>query len=175
MNRARVTLAMVTALLAALAGCAGDTATRPLASGQADPLVVSHEGVADIRFGDSRAELADEHGLTQGTGDCAPVLPDHPNVSPVFDQGQLVLLWADPPLHTPEGIAVGTDLATVRATHPEAESLSAPQETYRFDGLLATEHDRAYLFLHDHSQVQKVIIGFAEHARLLFEEGFGTC
>jgi len=71
---------------------------------------------------------------------------------------------------------VGDPVAQARATHPEAEELTAPAGSFRFDGLIATVGgDRAYLFLHDHDTVQKVVVGFAEHARRLFHDGFGTC
>jgi hypothetical protein len=137
--------------------------------------VVSHQGLAGIRFGDSRAGLERDHGLTQAPGDCGPGLPSSPWVSPVFEDDRLVLLWAEPPVRTPEGITVGTPVGTARAAHPGAEKLAAPPGSHRFDGLLAAAGDRAYLFLHDGVTVQKLIVGYEEHCRRLFHEGFGVC
>jgi hypothetical protein len=159
---------------AGLAGCTGTADPAPAAATES-PEVVSYQGLAGIRFGDSRTELAGEHGMVQASGDCAPQLPSYAGASPVFDDDRLVLLWADPPLHTPEGGAVGSPVATVNATYPEAEPLTAPLGSFQFDGLLVTSGDRAYLFLHDGTTVQKLIVGYEEHARLLFNEGFGTC
>lgn len=179
MKRIYVALVVIAATIG-LSGCTGATPSEPARAAQSAPSptqgeVVSYEGLADIRFGDARAELAHRHGMTQGPGDCAPRLPDRPDASPVFDDGELVLLWADPPLHTPEGVMVGDPVAEVHSAYPDAEALTAPSGTYQHDGLLATQQDRAYLFLHDGEQVQKVVAGYAEHARLLFHEGFGTC
>jgi hypothetical protein len=53
--------------------------------------------------------------------------------------------------------------------------LTAPPGTYRFDGLLARQGDRAYLFLHDGRTVRKTVAGYADYAQRLFDEGFGTC
>ena len=140
-----------------------------------DSDVVTAQGLADVQVGDTRAELARDHDMAQGPGDCAPRLPDHPAVSPVFDDDLLVLLWAEPPLHTPEGITVGTPVTTLQEIHPDAERMTAEPGTYRFDGVLAPAGAQAYLFLHDGRAVQKVIVGSTEHARLLFDVGFGTC
>lgn len=180
MSRA-VVVVMVMVAAVGLAGC-GDRADpagpAPESSAEAtgDPGVVSDLGLAGIRFGDTRADLARDHDLQEpGPGECAPTLPEHPQASPVFHAGRLVLLWVDPPLHTPAGIMVGSPVPAARAAYPGAEELAAPPESYRFDGLLAPVGDRAYLFLHDGERVQKVIVGYQEYARALFEEGFGTC
>jgi hypothetical protein len=174
MNRAiAVILAMSLAALGLGAATAVAQTTSPVQV--VDPDVVTPQGLARIEIGDARADLQRDHGLAQRPGDCAPRLPDHPSASPVFDDDRLVLLWADPPLRTPDGIAVGTPVTEVRSTHPDAEPLTAPPGSYRFDGLLAVNGDRAYLFLHDGDTVQKLVVGSAEHARALFHEGFGTC
>lgn len=160
---------------AGLVGCTGTRDPVPTATAAGDRQVVSHEGLAGIRFGATRADLARDHGLIDAPDDCAPQLPSYPGASPVFDGDRLVLLWADPPLRTPEGIAVGSPVGAVNDAHPDAEPLTAPPESFRFDGLLVTSGDRALLFLHDGTTVQKLIVGYDEHARRLFHEGFGTC
>src|SRR5690606_19074100 len=149
------------AAVAAVAGLwmAGCTEAAPPATPDQTPrpVVVDHQGYGTIRFGDTRAELERDHGLTQGTGDCAPRLPDHPELSPVLDRNdRLVLVCVNPPLQTPEGIGVGTPVDAVRRAHPDAEELAAPPGTQRFDGLLVTVDDRAYLYLHDGTEVRKV-------------------
>jgi hypothetical protein len=157
------------------AGCGEPGDPTPMAASVPDRHVVSHRGLAGIEFGDSRAELERDHGLVRASGDCGPRLPSYPDASPIFEDDRLVLLWADPPLRTPEGIAVGDLVSTVHDTHLRAEPLTAPPERFRFDGLLVTSGDRAYLFLHDGATVQKLIVGYEDHVRRLFHEGFGTC
>lgn len=116
----------------------------------------------------------------QDPGDCAPRLPEHPALSPVFEGDRLVLLWVDPPLRTPAGLMVGSPVAAVRAAHPEAEELPAPAVPYQFPGLIVPVAGpggagHAYLFLHDQQTVQKLIIGYEQHARRLYHERFGVC
>lgn len=176
MLRRRFTAAVLTALLlTTAAGCAASApAATPTAPPTSDP-VVDLQGFADIRFGDQRDRLEQEHALTQQPGACAPTLPGHPELSPVFADDRLVLLWVNPPGRTPEGVGVGSPVDAVQQHYPDGQELTAPADSGRFDGLLVTVNDRAYLFLHDGATVQKLIIGYADYARLLFEEGFGTC
>jgi hypothetical protein len=174
MKRTFIAVMASAAVALALTGCATDVEIKPLA-GVADPDVVARDGTTEVRIGDTRADLEHEYGMTQGPGDCAPRLPEQPALSPVFRGDELVLLWADPPLRTPEGISVGSPVSTLDQTYPDGIELVAPAQEQRFDGLLVTGGDHAYLFLHDQSTVQKVIVGSAEHATLLFHEGFGTC
>lgn len=171
----RLPMIVPTLLLAGLAGCTGTASPVPHAQPTGDPRVVSHQGLAEIRFGDTREALEREHGLVQRPGDCAPRLPEQPALSPVFDGDRLVLLWVDPPLHTPAGLAVGSPVEAVRAAHPDAEDLPTPADPFQFQALIVTVDDRAYLFLHDREQVQKLIIGYEHHARLVHQEQFGVC
>src|SRR6185436_18478234 len=96
-----------------------------------------------------------------------PQLVDVPKVSPIFVDDRLVVLWAEPPMHTPEGLGVGSPVDRVRAAYPGG--------TYRFDGLLVTRGDRAYLFLHDTATVRKLIVGYVQYAKLLFDQGYSAC
>jgi len=182
----RIVVVMVTTLLAlvGLAGCrasteVGTTATPVVTSTPSQPAdwrVVTYDGLGEIEFGAARADLVSEHGLFEEVGDCAPQFPDYPTVSPVFDQeDRLVLLWADPPMHTAEQIGVGSLVTEVREAYPQARELPAPPGTYRFDGLLVPEGDRAYLFLHDGHEVHKLIVGYTDYVELLFHSDFGTC
>jgi hypothetical protein len=172
----RTLMVVVASAIAALALAGGARAVGSAPAPQpVGPGPVTPQGVGDLRVGDTRTDLARDHGLTQRPGDCAPRLPDHPAVSPVFDRDRLVLLWADAPLRTPDGVGVGTPVAALSATYPAGEQLPAPDE-FRFDGLLVPgSGGNAYLFLHDGTTVQKVIAGSAEHARLLFHHDVGTC
>ena len=86
-----------------------------------------------------------------------------------------MLLWVSRPVATPEGVTDGTPVAQVRARYPRAVRLTAPEGTYRFDGLLARRGDRAYLFLHYGRVVRQTIAGYASWARRLFDEGHGPC
>lgn len=172
--------ALITPLLVlgVIAGCTRSAQPRPPATNPASGPnnVVRLDGVAGVEFGDSATELI-RRGLLLAAepGSCRPRLTSLPSVSPVFADDRLVLLWIDPPMHTPEGVTVGTPVATARAAYPAARELAAPPDTYRFDGLLAASGDRAYLFLHDGKTVRKTVVGFAEYAQRLFDDGFGTC
>ena len=85
-----------------------------------------------------------------------------------------MLLWLDDPMSTPEGITVGTPVAESRPATRRPPAARATR-TYRFDGLLARDGDRAYLFLHDGMAVRKIIAGYADWARRLFDEGHSPC
>lgn len=140
-----------------------------------DAPVVSATGLADIQVGDTRTALAQQHGLRQGPAGCAPQLPEYPSISPVFEEDELVLLWAHSPAHTAQGLTVGSPVDDVHAAHPNAAALPAPEGSHRFDGLLAEAGDRAYLFLHDGDEVRKVIVGSETHLHRLLQDDFGTC
>ena len=148
-----------------IAGSAGTTGSE----------VVDYEGIREIRFGDTEQELTARGLLIKDVPECGPRMKQPTGASPVFVDGRLALVWADPPLRTPEGIGVGTSLTEMRSAYPQAAALTAPAGSYRFDGLLAVRGDRAYLFLHDSQRVQKLIVGFVRHVRTLFERGFAGC
>lgn len=139
------------------------------------PDVVHLDGLGGIEFGDTEQELARRGLLTTSIASCGPSLAGMTTVGPIFADDRLVLLWADPSMHTPEGVTSGTSVRQVQATYPALTSLNAPQGTYRFDGLLVSEGDRSYLFLHDGQIVRKTVAGYTDYARKLFDEGFGTC
>jgi hypothetical protein len=184
----RLSLIMVLLATSLVAGCSAtsDAPSRPIDTpsvadrpqadrGRYGPDVVHLAGLRDIEFGESQRKLTREGTLLPQTAPCGARLAGVATAGPVFDEDRLVLLWADSPMQTPEGIMVGTAVEKVRQTYPQATRLTAPQGTYRFDGLLATEGDRAYLFLHDGQTVRKTVVGYADYARKLFDEGFGTC
>jgi hypothetical protein len=176
LRRLPLTLALV-ATTALITGCTTDPDT-PTRSGTPStaPDVVNLHGLRGIEFGDSERELLQRGVLRKlDFPTCGREFTDLATASPVFHQDKLVLLWIDPPVRTPEGITLGTAVDRVRESYPDATQLTAPPNTYRFDGLLAGEGDRAYLFLHDGATVQKIIVGYADYARKLFDEGFGTC
>ncbi|WP_187413294.1 MULTISPECIES: hypothetical protein [unclassified Micromonospora] len=148
-----------------------DVSARPVGAAE----VVGLDGLHDAEFGVTEQELTRRGVLRTDVAACGPTLAGHESVSPIFVDDRLVLLWFDDPMSTPEGITVGTPISEVRARYPAAVDLTAPQGTHRFDGLLARDGDRAYLFLHDRSTVRKIIAGYADWARRLFDEGYGPC
>jgi hypothetical protein len=148
-----------------------DVPARPVG----DAEVVGLDGLSDIEFGATEEELT-RRGVLRSDGDaCGPTLAGHGAVSPVFLDDRLVLLWLGDPMSTPEGITAGTPVSEVRDSYPSATPLRAPRGTHRFDGLLARNGDRAYLFLHDGTTVRKIIAGYADWARRLFDEGYDPC
>jgi hypothetical protein len=137
--------------------------------------VVSLDGLDNAEFGATEEELTRRGVLRTDVAACGPTLAGHASVSPVFVEDRLVLLWLDQPTSTPEGISAGTPVDKVRDAYPAAVELAAPRGAYRFDGLLARDGDRAYLFLHDRATVRQVVAGYADWARRFFAEGYGPC
>ncbi|GAB3149702.1 hypothetical protein GCM10027290_36340 [Micromonospora sonneratiae] len=168
----RKLLSIVGLLAATSASVSGPTNTATTAYG---PDVVHLDGLRNIEFGDTEQELAQRGLLTPSVASCGPSLAGMATVGPVFAGDRLVLLWADPSMRTPEGVTSGTSVSEVQAAYPASTPLTAPRGTYRFDGLLVSEGDRSYLFLHDGQTVRKTVAGYTDYARRLFDEGFGTC
>ncbi len=147
------------------------TATRP-----ADPDVIDFVGLRDILIGASMRELTASGVVATANPGCGPSFTALPYASPVFDGDELVLIWAYPPLRTPEGVMVGTSVDEARRAYPAAVELSRPAGSTQYPGLLvAGGDDRAYLLLYDAGEVQKLVVGMERYARLLFDAGFGTC
>ncbi|TCB98880.1 hypothetical protein E0H26_05520 [Micromonospora zingiberis] len=164
-------------LVAASASGSGPMSPESIAVPEpvASVTVVDLDGLADVDFGDTEAELTRRGILRTDVDACGPTLAGHDMVSPIFIEERLVLLWAGDPARTPEGITAGTPIAEVQASYPSVRELHAPQGTHRFDGLLARDGDRGYLFLHDGHTVHKIIAGYASWAQRLFVEGHGPC
>ena len=137
--------------------------------------VVDLNGLRDVEFGDTEDELTRRGILRSDVDACGPSLAGHDTTSPIFVDDRLVLLWLGEATRTPQGITAGMPVEEVRARYPSVRELDAPQGTHRFDGLLARRGDRAYLFLHDGRTVRKIIVGYAEWAQRLFEEGHSPC
>ncbi|MET8909423.1 hypothetical protein [Micromonospora sp. NPDC004551] len=148
-----------------------DIPARPVGAAE----VVSLDGLGNAEFGATEEDLTRRGVLRTDEDACGPTLAGHGSVSPIFVDDRLVLLWLDDPMSTPEGITVGTPVEAVHDAYPSVVGLHAPQEMQRFDGLLARSGDRAYLFLHDGTTVRKIIAGYADWARRLFDEGYGPC
>ncbi|MFI6134116.1 hypothetical protein [Micromonospora sp. NPDC051141] len=148
-----------------------DVPARPVGAAE----VVSLNGLRNAGFGDTEEDLTRRGLLRTDEEACGPTLAGHGEVSPIFVDDRLVLLWLDDPMTTPEGISAGTPVAEVRAAYPGAAALPAPPGSHRFAGLLARHGDRAYLFLHDGLTVREIIAGYADWARRLFDEGYGPC
>jgi len=195
-------VAVVAGLVAVLtaAGCAGDTGPsggQPSGGGQAsgsgqpsgrglptsapatrtaDMNVIDFAGVRGIAFGASLRELGAAGTVVTDTQACGPAFTAIETASPVFDADRLVLIWADPPLRTPEGVMVGTSVEEAKRAYPSAIELTPAAGSTTYPGLLVTGGgDRAYLLLYAEGQVQKLIVGLERYARLLFDTGFGTC
>lgn len=160
----RQTFILVAVTLAtALVGECGQAADRrPDAAAATDNADVVHlDGVRDIRLGQSARDLIRRGALETEEQGCGLRFASLSTANPVFDEDRLVLLWINPPLRTPEGVTVGTPVDKVRTRYPQREELDAPADTYRFDGMLVTRDDRAYLFLHDGATVKKTIVGYS--------------
>lgn len=149
------------------------TATNASQPTRAD--VVDFDGVRDVRLGQSDTDLAQQGALARPVDACGPVLTDVRAVSPVFANGELVLMWVNPPLNTPEGVGVGTSISTAKAAYPQATPMTAPAGSYQFDGLMVTSGDRAYLFMHDGHTVRKAVVGYTDDVTRLFVHGIGNC
>lgn len=159
-------------------GNGAGTRTSPPGSAPAasyGPQIVHYAGVREIRFGDLKADLTAKGRLSPQVEGCSHIVTGAPELGPVFDGERLVLLWVSPPYRTPEGVTVGTSIADVRQAYPTAARLDPPKGSEVFPGLLATQGDHGYLFLHDDATVQKLIVGFTEYLQRLYQHGFGQC
>jgi len=151
-------------------------ASTPAAAPTVDSNVIDFAGLRGIQFGASMGELEASGAVSTSEPACGPTFPDIKTASPVFDGDRLVLIWAHPPLRTPEGVTVGTSVAEAKRAYPSALALTPPAGSPVFPALLVTGGgDRAYLLLYDQGEVQKIIVGYERHIRLLFETGFGVC
>lgn len=176
--RSFITLAAIATLTACgpapqaqQAQLAPNTATAAVTYG---PDVVHPQGVRDVRFGNTRADLDDR--LIKTVAQCNAHVTDLPQGSLVFaPDDRLVLLWFDAPLRTAEGISTASTLDAAREAYPQAKELKAPEGSYRFDGLLIADGDRGFLFLHDGKTVRKAVAGYEQYLDRLFNTGFGAC
>jgi hypothetical protein len=134
--------------------------------------VVTFDGLGDVHFGDSAGALAASHGFKDDPSACTRTLSDLPGVDPVVADGKLVLMWVNAPVHTPEGITVGSSVSAVRSAYAGEQDLSSD---HAYPGIMVQKDDRAYLFLHDGQTVKKEIAGYADYVRRLYTEGFGAC
>jgi hypothetical protein len=171
-------LAAVLALAAlGLSGCTAATGSPSSSATGATPAnVIDFAGLPGIAIGASLSELTKAGAITTKGPGCAPSFASLPNASPIFDADRLVLIWAYPPLHTPENVSVGSSIETARKAYPSAVELSAPAGSHRYPGLLVTgPDDLTYLMLYDNGQVQKLVVGMQKYARMLVDTGFGAC
>jgi hypothetical protein len=153
---------------------AGAMFVRHRHAGSGGTEVVNYSGVGDIKFGQTSVELTAKHGLASDPNGCVPRFGDAAHVDPVFVDDKLVLLWLEPPAHTPEGVRVGSPVTAVRKAYPKATDL-APPGPYRYAGIMATSGDKAYLFLYDGGVVRKEIVGYQSYAQELFTSGPNPC
>ena len=148
----------------------GDTAPARNPAG-----VVSFTGIEDVQFGTSSRELARDHGMVRRPEDCGPTLPRLSLVTPVLVNDKLALLWVSPPVHTPEGITVGSPVSQVRSAYPQATEVSPPS-LGQYPALLVSQDDRAYLFLYSQDQVvRKLLVGYRDAVEQLYRSGADTC
>ena len=164
----------------ALPGCGPETG-RPAAAPPTTPQatganVIDFHGLPGIAIGASLGELTTSGAITTTGPGCGPAFVAVQDASPAFDADKLVLIWAYPPLHTPEHVGVGSSIEDVRAAYPSSVNLSAPDGSRLYPGLLvAGPDDLAYLMLYDGGEVQKLIVGQQKYARMLLDTGFGSC
>jgi hypothetical protein len=180
-----LSLALLMGLLHFVSGCTDESsrATPPTApatqAASRDPDVIDFGGLRDIRFGASLRQLTAAGVVAADDGAaCGPRFTEIQEASPVFKGDELVLIWANPPLRTPEGIMVGSSLDEARQAYPSAISLTPPDGSTTFPGLLITGgDDQAYLLLYDpdRERVEKLIVGYERYAGQLFFNGFGSC
>ena len=134
--------------------------------------VVTFDGIDDVHFGDSVGALATSHGFKDDPAACTRTFSDLQGVDPVVAEDKLVLMWVNAPVHTPEGIAVGSSVSAVRAAYEGEQDMSSD---HAYPGIMVQKDDKAFLFLHDGQTVKKEIAGYADYVRRLYTEGFGAC
>jgi len=169
-------LAMIIVTVTILGACAEPAGVRPQGSEPpvTDPAVVNFVGTNGVHWGETMAELSAEGMMAPSPDGCGPRFVGIDGASPVFDNNRLVLIWANPPLHTPENVMVGSPMSAVRVAYPRAVAL--PSAPGLFAALLvANGLGQAYLILHDDAIVQKLIVGLETAARRLYASRLDTC
>jgi hypothetical protein len=172
------TALLLAAMTGLLAGCTTQAAPPPgpVPTGSSPENVIDFVGLPQLTIGSPLSELTAAGLVATAGAACGPNFPSQTAASPVFADGALVLIWAYPPLHTPEDVMVGTPVDRARNVYPGAEELTPPAGSHQYRGLLVLgPDDLVYLLLHDGSQVQKLIVGVQRYARLLVDTGFGAC
>ncbi len=159
-----------------LAGKAATTVTPAPRATTTDPNVISFNGLGGIRIGQSIDQLTAAGKLKKTTHGCARQLVGITHAEPIFDHDTLAFIWAFPPLHTPEGIMVGSTKIALDEAYPNAERLSPPSGSPTFAGSLVRHPNGvAYLVLHDGQTVQKLIVGNEDAVRTLYTQRLDTC
>jgi hypothetical protein len=173
----RMAAAVTTIAVVLLGACAQPVGVRrggPSASAATDPTVINFVGTDGVRWGQTLAELRDTGVMAPSPDGCGPRFVGIEGAGPVFENDRLVLIWAYPPLHTPEDVMVGTPMPAVRVAYPRAMAL--PSTPGLFDAqLVANGLGQAYLILHDDANVQKLIVGLESAARRLYASRLDTC
>lgn len=171
-------------LLVLIAGCGTTGPPPPLPQSTpapyaiTDPDVIDFTGARGVHFGETLTELVAAGFLspTPSSVGCGRRFAGFGNADPVFEDDRLALIWAYPPLHTPEGVMVGTPLEQVKAVYPGAAPLLPPPGSYAFEALLVRgSGGSAYLILHDSFDVQKLIVGSENAARALYTDRLDAC
>jgi hypothetical protein len=134
---------------------------------------VDFTGTGDIHFGTTLSDLERTHGLIRRPDSCAPSITDTPLVTPVFVDNKLALMWVNAPLHTPEGITVGSPVNQVRSVYPGATDMPTPANG--LPAIMVTRNDRAYLFLYSADKVEKMLVGYQQYIQQLYQSGGDTC
>lgn len=156
---------------------AGRAAASPAdATGPGPEGVLTRRGYEQLTIGATVDELLARGAVRAEPSACGGyVATASPSVRPVFADGRLVLVWADPPVRTAEGIGVGSTTDQVRQAYPDVRTLPPPNRPGAFPGMLAPEHHRTYLFLYDGDQVQKVLAGYTADAERLYSGALSPC
>src|SRR6476660_8125689 len=119
-------------------------------TGPGPPGVLTRDGYEQLTVGATVAELLARGAVRAEPSACGGyVATVSPSVRPVFANGRLVLVWADPPVRTAEGIGVASTTDQVRQAYRDVRTLPSPDRPGAFPGMLAPENDRTYLFLYD--------------------------
>jgi hypothetical protein len=173
---ARIAAAAVTTVVL-LGGCAEPVRVPPRGGAEptgTDPTVINFAGTHGARWGQTLTELTTAGEMAPSPQACGPQFVDIAGAGPVFENDRLVLIWANPPLHTPENVMVGTPVSAVRVAYPGAVAL--PSTPGLFAALIvANGLGQAYLILHGNANVQKLIVGVESAARRLYASRMDTC
>jgi hypothetical protein len=170
-------LALLPLVLVLAVGCTRDAQPAPTVSVSASPdPTIDFIGLPSAPIGTPLTQLTEAGVVSTAQPGCGASFPAIPYATPVFAEDQLVLIWANPPLHTPENVMVGTPIEQARNRYPGAVVLTPTAGSHSYAGLLVSGPDGlAYLLLHDGTTVQKLLVGLERYARLLFDSGFGSC
>ncbi|MDG4767703.1 hypothetical protein O7632_26945 [Solwaraspora sp. WMMD406] len=160
----------------------GDTDT---AGAAVQELLITPEGIGDLRIGESIDELRQAGTLDADPGGCPEILAGRDELTGVIvytaasdtaagDTAALIFV-DDPPLATDEGIAVGSTSAALRAAYGDRLVQHTAANNPYAENYLVSDGTAAIGFVLSQDAVSKVLVAPTDVLRNVFDAGEFHC